>query len=79
VQRNGQDDLYGVLTTEDGQSACEATRDILEKYVELQLSGEPAEDRYPIAAIHLQTCSGCGAERKGLLEAVLFFGDVEPR
>ena len=70
--------LDEILRAPDGDAGCAAGAKILDAYVELELAGEDPVRVYPGTAIHLDSCSGCGAEHDGLLEAARRFGDVRP-
>ena len=70
--------LDALLRAEDGDAGCTAGAEILDAYVELELSGEDAARVYPGTAIHLQSCPGCRDDHDGLLEAARRFGDIRP-
>jgi hypothetical protein len=44
--------------------------EMLHAYAELVAAGEPAEERYPGIAAHLQACGPCGEDFAGPLAAV---------
>jgi len=70
--------LDALLRAEDGDAGCTAGAEILDAYVELELSGGDPARVYPGTAIHLQSCPGCRADHDGLLEAARRFGDIRP-
>ncbi len=70
--------LDALLRAEDGDTGCTAGAEILDAYVELELSGEDPARVYPGTAIHLQSCPGCRADHDGLLEAARRFGGIRP-
>jgi hypothetical protein len=70
--------LDSLLRAEDEDTGCTAGAEILDAYVELELSGEDPARVYPGAAMHLQSCPGCRADHDGLLEAARCFGDIRP-
>jgi predicted anti-sigma-YlaC factor YlaD len=70
--------LDDLLRAEEGDAGCTAGKDILDAYVELELSGEDPARVYPGTAIHLRSCPGCRADYDGLLEAARRFGDARP-
>jgi hypothetical protein len=70
--------LDDLLRAEDGDAGCTAGEDILDAYVELELSGEDPARVYPGTAIHLRSCPGCQADHEGLLEAARGGTDAEP-
>ena len=70
--------LDELLRAQDGDAGCTAGEDILDAYVDLELSGEDAARTFPGTAIHLQSCPGCRADHEGLLEAARRFSDAKP-
>jgi len=44
--------------------------EMLHVYTEMVAAGEPAEQRYPGIAAHLQACGPCGEDFDGLLDAL---------
>ncbi|HUA45771.1 MAG TPA: hypothetical protein VMA77_11115 [Solirubrobacteraceae bacterium] len=70
--------LDEILRATDGDAGCAAGAEILEAYVELELTGEDPARVYPGTAIHLGSCPGCRAEHDGLLEAARRFADLRP-
>ncbi len=73
-----QRDLDQLLGTDEGDAGCGAGEDILDAYVELELTGEDPARVFPGTAAHLKSCSACRADHDGLLEAARRFADVEP-
>jgi hypothetical protein len=71
-------DLDELLRTADGDAGCNASAEILDRYVELELAGEDPARAYPGTAIHLRSCNGCRAEHDGLLDAARRFADIRP-
>jgi hypothetical protein len=69
-------DLDALLRSEPGDAGCTAGEDILDAYVELELTGEDPAATFPGTAIHLRSCPGCAADHAGLLEAARRFGDA---
>lgn len=63
---SGLDDL---LRAEDGDAGCTPGEDILDQYVELELSGADPAATFPGTAIHLRSCPGCRADYLGLRAA----------
>jgi hypothetical protein len=76
VRVTGRRQLGELLRAQVGDAGCSAGQDILDVYVELELAGEDPARAFPGAAIHLQSCPGCRADRDGLLEAVRRFADL---
>ena len=67
--------LDELLRAQAGDAGCTAGEEILDAYVELELTGEDPARVYPGTAIHLRSCPGCRADHEGLLEAARNFGD----
>lgn len=70
--------LDALLRATDGDAGCTAGEEILDAYVELELSGQDPASAFPGTAIHLLSCPGCRADHDGLLEAAREFGDIGP-
>ncbi|MCI2423192.1 hypothetical protein MOQ72_37810 [Saccharopolyspora sp. K220] len=58
------------LETDPRDIGCEQAMEILHVYVELTLTGEAPEERYPGMAAHLRACGPCSEDFEGLLDAV---------
>jgi hypothetical protein len=58
------------LRTDPRDVGCAEAMEMLHVYAELVALGEPAEQRYPGIAAHLQACGPCGADFEGLLAAI---------
>jgi len=67
---NGRPALERFLRTDPRDVGCEQAMEMLHVYAELMASGEPAEQRYPGVAAHLQACGPCGEDFEGLLAAI---------
>jgi len=67
---NGRPALERFLRTDPRDVGCEQAMEMLHIYAELMASGEPAEQRYPGVAAHLQACGPCGEDFDGLLAAI---------
>jgi predicted anti-sigma-YlaC factor YlaD len=67
-----------LLRAEEGDAGCTAGEDILDAYVDLELSGQDPTRVYPGTAIHLQSCPGCRVDHDGLLQAARQFADTRP-
>jgi hypothetical protein len=67
---NGRPALERFLRTDPRDVGCEQAMEMLHVYAELMASGEPAEQRYPGVAAHLQACGPCGEDFDGLLAAI---------
>jgi hypothetical protein len=67
---NGWPALERFLRTDPRDVGCGPAMEMLHVFAELVASGEPAEQRYPGIAAHLQACGPCGEDFDGLLAAV---------
>ena len=67
---NGWPALDRFLRTDPRDVGCEQAMEALHIYAELVAAGEPAQERYPGIAAHLQACGPCGEDYTGLLQAV---------
>ena len=67
---NGYSALDHFLQTDPRDVGCAQAMEILHVYTELVAAGEPAEQRYPDIAAHLQACGPCGEDFEGLLAAL---------
>jgi hypothetical protein len=70
--------LDALLRAQEGDAGCTAGEDILDAYVDLELSGQDPSQVFPGTAIHLRSCPGCGADHDGLLAAARRFADITP-
>jgi hypothetical protein len=68
--------LDELLRAQAGDAGCTAGEDILDAYVDLELSGQDPTRAFPGTAIHLRSCPGCRADHDGLLEAARHFADI---
>ena len=67
---NGWPALDRFLRTDPRDVGCAEAMEMLHVYAELMAAGEPAEERYPGIAAHLQACGPCGEDFAGLLAAI---------
>jgi hypothetical protein len=67
---NGRPALERFLRTDPRDVGCEQAMEMLHVYAELMASGEPAQQRYPGIAAHLQACGPCGEDFDGLLAGI---------
>jgi hypothetical protein len=67
---NGRPALDRFLRTDPRDVGCAQAMEMLHVYAELMASGEPAQQRYPGIAAHLQACGPCGEDFEGLLGAI---------
>jgi hypothetical protein len=67
---NGWSALDRFLRTDPRDVGCAQAMAMLHVYAELVAAGEPAEERYPGIAAHLQACGPCGEDFEGLLAAL---------
>jgi len=67
---NGRPALDRFLQTDPRDVGCDQAMKMLHVYAELVASGEPAQQRHPGMAAHLQACGPCGEDFEGLLAAI---------
>ena len=67
---NGWSALDRFLRTDPRDVGCARATEMLHLYAELVTAGEPAAERYPGIAAHLQACGPCGEDFAGLLAAL---------
>ena len=67
---NGWSALDRFLRTDPRDVGCAEAIEMLHVYVDLVAAGEPAEQRYPGIAAHLQACGPCEEDFEGLLAAI---------
>ena len=67
---NGWQALDRFLRTDPLDVGCEQAMEVLHVYAELVAAGEPAQERYPGIAAHLQACGPCGEDFQGLMVAI---------
>jgi hypothetical protein len=67
---NGWPALDEFLRTDPRDVGCDRAMEMLHVYAELVAGGEPAGERYPGIAAHLQACGPCGEDFAGLLAAI---------
>jgi hypothetical protein len=67
----GNSALDRFLTTDPRDAGCGETQELLHVYVELALSGEDPEERFPGITVHLRECHPCKEDFDGLVAAVL--------
>jgi len=70
--------LQDLLRSEDRDPGCDASIDIFDAYIELELAGEDPATTYPLTAIHLRACPACRQDHNGLLEVARRFGQASP-
>jgi hypothetical protein len=64
-------ELIGRLLGPEGpELTCEQCFDLLDRYVELEVAGAPADDRVPSMRAHLAGCSACDEDHASLLAFV---------
>jgi len=62
--------LERFLTTDPSDAGCAETFELLDRYVERQLSHGDAAIYYPEIAAHLASCTPCVEDFEGLLAAI---------
>jgi hypothetical protein len=66
--------LDELLSADPEDPGCEATLEVFDLHVELELSGVDAATRFPGAVAHLRSCPACRLDYEGLRAAVIAFG-----
>ena len=59
-----------LLGPEGPELTCEQCFDQLDRYVELELAGAPADERVPGMRAHLEGCAACDEDHESLLAFV---------
>jgi len=73
---NHHDETLGrVLGPGAPELTCEQCFDELDRYVELTLAGEPADERIPGMRAHLEGCPACAEDFRSLRDLVGREGD----
>ena len=67
---NGWSELDRFLRTNPRDVGCAQAMEMLHVYAELLAAGEPAAERYPGIAAHLDACGPCGEDFEGMLAAL---------
>jgi len=62
--------LERFLKTDPQDAGCAETFELLDRYVERELTHGDAAERYPGVAAHLSSCNPCVEDFKGLLAAI---------
>lgn len=74
MTRGDRGDLEGLVARLVGPAGpeltCEQCFEQLDRYVELELAGEPADEQVPGMRAHLQGCPACGEDHESLLTFV---------
>jgi len=65
-QRTSEEVLAGVLGPGAPELSCEECFAQLDRYAELALAGEPADERVPGMRAHLDGCPACAEDFEGL-------------
>ena len=61
--------LDKLLATDPADVGCDRTFELLDFYVEIELTGQDPQRRFPGTAAHLRSCDACRADYQGLLAA----------
>jgi hypothetical protein len=66
-----RDEILGrVLGPDAPELTCEQCFDELDRYVELLVAGQPADERVPGMRAHLDGCPACGEDFRSLRDLV---------
>ncbi|MGV1047165.1 MAG: hypothetical protein ACOYD4_01385 [Solirubrobacterales bacterium] len=71
--------LQRLLGPGEPELGCEECFAELDRYVELAIAGERAEERVPGMSAHLAGCPACAEEYRSLRDLLLAEGRAEPR
>ena len=69
-QREPEELLGRLLGPDSPELSCEQCFEQLDRYVELSLAGEPADERVPGMSAHLEGCPACAEDFESLRELV---------
>jgi hypothetical protein len=69
-KRDARDLLSRLLGPAEPELSCEECFEQLDRYVELSLAGEPAEERVPGMRAHLQGCPACAEDFRSLRDLI---------
>jgi hypothetical protein len=74
MMQGNRRDLQGLVARVVGPAGpeltCEQCFEQLDRYVELELAGERADEKVPGMRAHLQGCPACGEDHESLLTFV---------
>jgi hypothetical protein len=73
--RTSEEVLAGVLGPGIPELSCEECFALLDRYAELTLSGEPADERVPGMRAHLDGCPACGEDFASLRDLLAGQGE----
>ena len=76
-EQTSDDTIKRLLGPAEPEILCDECFEQLDRYVELEVRGEPADERLPGMAPHLEGCPACREEYESL-RALVDAGD-EPR
>lgn len=66
--------ILSILRTDPADVGCGHFFELLDQYVELVVAGEDPEKHLPGVTAHLEACSPCAEDYRGLLAAVSGLG-----
>jgi hypothetical protein len=69
-RRTTDDTLKRLLGPGEPEVLCDECFDRLDEYVELELQGEPADERIPGLRAHLEGCPACHEDYESLRKLV---------
>ena len=70
------DEIERILGPKGHELGCDACFEMLDEFVELELSGEDADARVPGMVAHLEGCPACREEHESL--RALLLADGQP-
>jgi hypothetical protein len=65
-RRTNDETLKRLLGPAEPEVLCDECFERLDEYVELELQGEPADDRIPGLRVHLEGCPACHEDYESL-------------
>ena len=74
-----RDPLTRLLGPSGPEVSCEECFERLDEYVELELQGEPADERIPGLRAHLEGCPACHEDHESLRDFVRLHGAADDR
>jgi hypothetical protein len=78
IGMNDHRDIDQLLAGDTGDTGCAAGFEVLDEWVEEELSGGDPSRSMPGLAAHLRSCPACRLDYRGLLDAAERLGDADP-
>jgi hypothetical protein len=71
--------LARLLGPAEPELTCEQCFDLLDRYVDLEVAGKPADELVPGMRAHLEGCPACQEDHESLRDFVMREGKAEAR